>query len=474
MADQEFERDDKLIEARRLKRMELQHKRTVRQRITYGVLLLILVLIIVLIAKSCGKENPPAQPQNNSPQAGETQPATGEDSAKATLSAVGDIMIYDTQLENAKKTDGTYNFLPCFAPVTDLLTASDLTVGNFEANFAGEPYSGYPDFKAPESLATTLSGMGFDILQTANTYSIQNGLSGLSSTISTIRNEGMSSLGTYLSADDKQVNQVVVKDVNGIRIAFIGFTKGVNNLSLPEGSEYCVDLLYKDYATTYQSIDKDAITKAIGAAKEKDPDVIVAMLHWGSEYEAEPSTSQDEIADLMFQNGVDVILGSHSHIVGPMEKRTVTVDGKSKDVFIAYSLGNFLSSMTKNYTQESVILNLEFTKEDGETTISNVDYVPLYIMDNGEAAVNRYEIQNIYSVLASQPDDATKERMNTALQDLASNTGSDFARTDSSTATPSGTATQDGDTTTPETTGQDTTATDSAAQNSSQTQGDSQ
>ena len=431
MADQEFERDEQLIEARRLRRMELRRKRRIRQRITWGVVIAVLVLIIVLIVKSCGKSAAPATAttgKTTETQAAETQAAASQTPQKATLSAVGDIMVYDDQLADAKQTDGSYNFLPVLAPVSQLLTASDLTVGNFEANFAGEPYTGKPNFSAPDALATTLAGLGFDVLQTANTYSIQNGLVGLSRTVNTIRNEGMNALGTFVSADDKTANEVAVREVNGIKIAFIGFTKGVNNVSLPSGADYAVNLLYKDYATNYKNVDSDAIKAVIAAAKATNPDVIVAMVHWGSEYELTPSDTQKSIADLMFQNGVDVILGTHSHVVGPMEKKTVTVDGKSKDVFIAYSLGNFMSSMSKDYTREGAVLNLEFTKDTAGTTITGIDYVPTLFTDKGENETNRFEVQNVYTALAAQPDAAAQKTLEQAVKDLADHTGSTFAR----------------------------------------------
>ena len=434
MADQEYERDEQLLEARRLKRLELKRKRMIRKRITYGVVFLVLVILIVVIFKACGGKNEePVVDQQEETEESQQEQNVPAATTTATLSAVGDIMVYDSQLADALQEDGTYNFLPSLAQVSPLLTASDLTVGNFEANFAGAPYTGRPDFRAPESLASTLAGLGFDVLQTANTYSIQNGLSGLTGTINTIRNEGMSSLGTYLSADDKAANQVVVKEVNGIKIAFIGFTKGLNNLTLPEGSEYCVDLLYTDYYTTYNTVDTNAIHTTVAAAKAAEPDIIVAMVHWGSEYETTVSSSQDEIADLLFQDGVDVILGSHPHIVGRMETRTVTVDGEDKEVFIAYSLGNFLAAMEREDQtglRESVILNLEFTKDSGtgETTISSIDYVPIYLFDNGEDAVNRYEVRSIYDVLAEEEGDEIKALMQNALSTLATNTQSTFAR----------------------------------------------
>ena len=439
MADQTYERDDEMLEARRLRRMELKRKRMIRNRLILGGAALVLILLIVLLARGCGKkeetvpepEVPAVANPVNKPEPAESKPA---ETTKATLSAVGDIMVYASQVEDAKKEDGSYDFLPSLASVSTLLTASDVTVGNFEANFAGEPYEGFPNFSAPPSLADTLASLGFDVLQTANTYSIQDGLTGLAGTINTIRNAGMDTVGTYLSADDKAEHQVVIKEANGIKIAFIAFTKSVNNMTVPPGSEYAVDLLCTDYDTTYSSLDREAITAAVTSAKAKNPDVIVAMLHWGSEFESGISTLQEDAAKLLIDNGVDVILGSHPHIVGKMEFRDVKVGGKDKRVFIAYSLGNFLVGNERGQANnapgsfESVILNLEFTKENGKTSITGCNYVPLYIMDNGEEAINRYQVRSVYDVLDNSPDDETKTKMENAIAHIKEDTESEFDR----------------------------------------------
>ena len=165
--------------------------------------------------------------------------------------------------------------------------------------------------------------------------------------------------------------------------------------------------------------------------------MIGAIVHWGSEYEIEPSSSQEQIADLMFRSGVDVILGSHSHVVGPMEMRTVTTDdGTEKEVFLAYSLGNFLSSMTADFTQDSVILNLEFSKDsDGNTTISNANYVPVYIADNGEDAEGRYVLLDAYAEIdkyvggaADRVSDTIYNALKLDIDTLHQNAGAAFDR----------------------------------------------
>ena len=351
MDEQEFERDEQLLEARRLKRLEDRRRRKMQQRIVLGLLLVILILSLVLIVRGCSARKKTEQTQQASQDTAQTDVSQAavptEPDTTVTIAAVGDIMMYDEQLEAALQSDGTYDFTSSFAAVSGSTVSADLTVGNLELNFCGEPYAGKPDFRAPESLAKTLSSIGFDILQTANTYSIQNGLSGLRSTIQYLDAAGISHVGTYAAQDDKtSLGGVLLKNVNGVKIAFIAYTKGLNYLTLPEGEEYAVDVLYEDYASDFNKINESAILDSVNAAKALQPDVIVAMLHWGSESDSAVTDSQKKIKNLLFENGVDAIIGSHSHIVGPMEEEQVTtVDGAEKTCFVAYSLGNFFSAM---------------------------------------------------------------------------------------------------------------------------------
>lgn len=431
--NQDYERDEQLLEARRLKRLEQKRKRKMQQRIVLGVLLIILVLIIILVVKGCRsgnteKTDEPAEPQQTEQE--ETPTVKTEPDTVVTLAAVGDIMMYDEQIEDAKQEDGTYDFTGCFSAVSGLSASADITVGNLELNFCGEPYSGFPNFCAPDVLADTLRTVGFDVLQTANTYSIMNGISGLQSTLRYLDTAGLSHVGTYASAEDKDTNGgVLLKTVNGVKIAFIAFTKGVNNLTLPEGSEYAVNLLYTDYSTDYSKISSKAIVESVDAAKALNPDVIVAMLHWGAEYSTSVDEGQEQIATLLLENGVDVILGSHSHIVGKMEMRDVTtVDGEEKTCFVAYSLGNFCAIKKQDYTDESVILNLEFTKngETGDTTITGVSYTPLYIMDSGEDAADRFQVLPIRSAITSGLFADKQQALTDAIAHLRANTASDY------------------------------------------------
>lgn len=120
-------------------------------------------------------------------------------------------------------------------------------------------------------------------------------------------------------------------------------------------------------------------------------------MHWGNEYRLKPTSEQEELADFLFQNGADLILGSHPHVLEPMEKRTITLaDATTKDGFLIYSLGNFISAQNKQYTNHSILLNLKITKHvEGNITIDEVNYTPIYVNNSGSSSDERFKILDI-------------------------------------------------------------------------------
>lgn len=405
--------DEESIAARRRERAARRRKQLIIYRAGLVAVLAVIVLIIVLIAKGCSKDNtsdvgsgtisgdvvlPTPDPNDTSVGQSDEEEEELPVTATFTLSAVGDIMVYDDQMKDAyDSVSGSYDFTHCFTQVSGYLSAADLTVGTLETTLAGADvgYQGKPDFNAPTALASNLKNSGFNILSTACTYSLQHGISGLISTIKNVREAGMDSIGTYYTQEDRSSSGgVLVKEINGVKVGFLAYTKGCNGISIPEGYEYSVNMLYTDYATYFSDLNKTQILSDLEAAKALDLDVLVAVLHWGQEYETSPSDSQKEIADLLFENGVDVILGSHPHYLQPVETKTVTtVDGEEKEVLVAYSLGNFISSMNKDYSNDSIILNMTITvdKTTGKLSFDKVNYVPVYI--SGET--NRFVIYDI-------------------------------------------------------------------------------
>ena len=184
-------------------------------------------------------------------------------------------------------------------------------------------------------------------------------------------------LGSYASSGDFQQSKgYTMCEIQGIRVAFVAFTKGVGGKGMPAGNEDCVNLLYLDYDSEYRKIDKDGINRVLDAVAKEEPDITIAMLHWGSEFNETISESQKEIAKIMTKKGVDVIIGTHPHLV-----QTIEYDPLA-NTLIAYSLGDFFGDGTKGGTNYSIILDIEITK-DAElqtTRVTGFDCIPIYTM----------------------------------------------------------------------------------------------
>ena len=324
-----------------------------------------------------------------------TEPfAAAGEGEKITIAAAGDINISRELLQSARQADGTYDFTNIFMGVSPLLSGADLTVADLEVNFCGEPCD--PDaYQAPESLLEALSASGVDLVQTANTVSVYNGIAGLSSTLEAVERSGLTPVGTFATGEAyEQSGGYTIVEEKGFRIAFVAFTKGVGNLKLPEGSEHCVNLLYKDYNTTYQEVDTQGIQVVLGRVQGENPDITVALLHWGSEYDDEVSKTQEEIRKLMLENGVDVILGTHSHLVGEIDADLGTGS------LTAFSLGNLLSVDETSGANQGIVLKLEFTMSGGEAKLTDYTYEPVYLAKGEETGTGRYALLDTSKVIS--------------------------------------------------------------------------
>lgn len=310
------------------------------------------------------------------------------------MTVTGDVLCHNTNFWDAydSKTD-KYDFSYTFEDITKYFENADVVVGTLEANFAGKSvgYSNYPLFNAPEDLATDLKELGFDVMATANNHCLDKGFSGLVNTLAELDKVGIEHVGTYANQEDSQ--KYLIKDVNGIKIAFLNYTYGTNGIAIPTGKEYAINL-----------IDKDKIKNDLDNVKKESVDVICVNMHWGQEYKLTPTAEQEELADFLFTNGVDLILGSHTHCLEPMEKRTVTLeDGSTKDGFIIYSLGNFMSGQNAEHTRQSIILNIQLTKsgKDDSISIDSVDYTPIYMYNfYTSKSAHRFKILDIENEIA--------------------------------------------------------------------------
>ena len=344
-------------------RRKKRRKAGLRLAVIGGALLVIsVVILIVLLAR--GGAN--AQPT--------------EDSAPKTvirLAAAGDLNVTPKLVESGGVE---YDYTDTFLDVLPLLADADISVVNLEGSFYGQPYG--TDRSAPQSLAKAMSKAGVDLVQLANSYSIYKGMDGLKMTIDAVRAEGMEPLGAYATAGDARAAKgYTIRTVKGIKIAFVAFTKGMDGMALPAGNEGCINILYEDYATDYQTVNTAAITKVLDAAAREKPDVTVALLHWGSEYNDNVSDSQESILKLLKEKGVDAVIGTHSHYVQKMQ-----LDPES-GMFVAYSLGDFAGDAARSGSEYSVVLELEITRNDetGETAVTNFSYTPIFtVVEEGK------------------------------------------------------------------------------------------
>jgi len=353
-------------------------------------------------------------PQN----AGDVTPGETKPDTKIHIIAGGDLNVTDKSVAAGAQENG-YDYSGIFLDVMPVLSGGDITLLNFEGNLCGEPY-GSTYSSAPQDMIQALRDAGVDIVQTANSKTITGGLLGMNATINGIRAAGMESLGSYTDNEEfERYGGYTIREIQGIRVAFVAFTKGMDGRGLPEGSENCVNLLYTDYASTYQKVDESRITKIIRAAKAQKPDVIVAMLHWGSEFNDQISSTQKKITTLLQNEGVDAIIGTHPHYVQKMTLNNATGQ------FIAYSLGDFFGDAEKAGTNYSVLLDLEITKNGntGEVKVTGYSYTPIYTAyeESGvrilriEEAMAAYEKGSLGRV-----SQETYEKMKSALERIES------------------------------------------------------
>lgn len=370
--------DPEELKKRRLlreKRRQAQRRRRRQLLLRLGLAALVLLLvaggIYLWSLPQEGQESPARQETLQVTQP--TEPTTLPPTSVVHVAAAGDLNITNAVVQSGGEAR---DYTKTFQDVACLLADADLSVLNFEGLLVGEPYGSTGS--APQALAEALHSAGVDLIQMANSYSISQGTLGLGTTLQNIRAAGMEPLGAYASNQEyQQAKGYTICEVEGVRIAFVAFTKGMNSMTLPAGSENCVNVLYKDYDSTYQSIDRDKIAAVMTAVQQQEPDITIAMLHWGSEYNDTISQSQESIKKLFQSYGVDAIIGTHSHYVQKIEY------DETAGTLVAYSLGDFLGDGERSGSEYSIILDMEITKDNvtGEAKITGYSYTPIFTVN---------------------------------------------------------------------------------------------
>ena len=286
---------------------------------------------------------------------------------KLSLLIAGDLMQHMPQIKAAQQSDGSYNYDECFAGIKDEVERADVAIANFETTLAGAPYSGFPKFSAPDDFLSGVVGAGFDIMLTANNHCVDTHRKGLERTLAMMDSMGVYHLGTYRNISEREKNYPFLLEKDGLRIVLLNFTYGTNGLPVPEPCY--VNLM-----------DTTEIAADLEKAKGMIPDVIIALPHWGIEYQTLPSKAQKDMAKWLLEHGVDHIIGGHPHVAQPIELLN------NKQNLIAWSMGNVVSNQSKPNTYGGYMVRLEFTKNDSLTVLSDHNYSLYWVSrppDNG-------------------------------------------------------------------------------------------
>ncbi len=316
----------------------------------------------------------------------EPEPEPKPESQTATLMFGGDVLIHSSIYKQAKTGGKTYNFIPYFEYFTDVFKA-DYNCINLElpvdALGGNKDISTYPCFNAPIELLDALKTVNVQLCTNSNNHMLDRGYDGLVATKQHLNDYGFDSLGTYTSQEEHDT--LFIKDINGIKVGFCAYTQTTNDLKLSSDKEkYAFDRMGIKAAVAC-----DDILPRVKALREAGAEVIITVLHWGTEYNSFPSTAQTNIAKGLCEGGVDIIIGSHPHVVQPIEKLTVTrEDGTEHECLVVYSLGNlFCNQRTKpEQTRQSMVVGLKLLRdESGKVKLDDAFYMPTLLCETGQS-----------------------------------------------------------------------------------------
>ena len=343
----------------------------------------------------------------------------------ARFRVAGDLIVHQKLLDCALRPDGSYDFHPHFALVKDMLKNADYTIANLETTVGkvGElPYSGYPRFNTPETILDTLRDAGVDFLTLANNHILDCGIDGLQTTADKVRAWGFDFGGVSRTPERKE--KPVVVDICGIRVGFLCYTGIMNIVNSMESEAEAVERAEALGVKTLQHADFSADVRC---AREAGAELVFALPHWGEEYRRKPEDATVALAKKMVAAGVNVILGSHSHMVQPVEYlKAMTENGRTRTGLVAYSLGNFISNQAERYTDSGIILDFTVRRmEGGGFSVENVCILPTYCWRQ-ESRVQTLCSKKYLNAAPEGMDAGTWHRLKESYEELQELIGEDF------------------------------------------------
>lgn len=318
--------------------------------------------------------------------------ATPQQAPAVTISLVmvGDVLVHRPVWESGELPDGTYDYDHLFAQVAPDVQAADLAIVNQETLLGGTELglSSYPTFNSPQEIGDAEAAAGFDVVCKATNHTLDKGVAGLAAELSFWREHhpGVAVVG---AADSKETyDGIYVYEKDGFKVAVLNYTYGTNGIPLPEGNPWAVHLL-----------DEDAIRADVARARES-ADLVVVCPHWGTEYVPGPDEMQQRYTDLLCELGVDVVIGTHPHCLGPVEVKT-RADGHRTLVY--YSLGNFVSAQNRHeLTAVGGLAKVTLVKDADGPRIESYELWPTVTHMAAGTAYTTYKLADYTDDLAAQ------------------------------------------------------------------------
>lgn len=355
-----------------------------------------------------------------------------EDANKASLLAVGDTMVYNSQLTaQYDVSSAKYNFNNNFEYVKKYVEEADYSMVNLETTLTGNKvyrYSSSPKFNSPDELADGLKYAGFDLISTANNHAYDKGYLSIKNTLATLKDKNFDVVGTRENSDER----FIVKEINGINVGVTSYSYG----RIIGDNKYLNDVKISDeYKNSINIFDSTSVDRAFNninytLKNMKDTDLQVVYLHWGDKYSLKENTFQKKLAQKLCDAGVDVIIGSHPHVVQPVT--TIKSSDNKHETVVAYSLGNFLSNQSRDqfsqYTEDGLMLNIDISKSNGgDAKVDKVTCIPTWLNKyyNSKTAKYVYEIIPIASKSElGKIDNLSESKLKKSYKNTASKVGS--------------------------------------------------
>ena len=331
----------------------------------------------------------------------ETNKNISESDSILRISAVGDILCSNDMLEDAyDKESKTYDFSHMFNNITNFVNKSDIVIGTMETGITNS--NKYDEKNAPLEFAKAVRDSGVNLVTISHNHSLDNGVEGLQET-----RENLEKLDFDVVGQKKEDNCIIIKEIKQSKIAFLTYTCFLDD----------EENLKKDEIQSVNIYSNKQAKSDIEYAKKQGAQYICVMIHWGDAISEVVNSEQKEIADYLVENGVNLIIGSHPSVVQPME---IKQNKEGENVFVAYSIGTYISTLSAKEARTELVLNIELRKsgKDGKIYLNKVDYTPIYMLDNGDKANNRFELMDMKNLAKSYKGDKTDKISKETYEDL--------------------------------------------------------